>query len=101
MKLELELTDEQLEAIARRAAELVLERMPEPAPLVMGSPWMTVPEAAAFLGCSVGRLYNMRCDGRLTSHKDGGRALVARSEVEALVTDARPLSIAERMRSVA
>jgi len=101
MKVELEISEEMMEAIARRAAELVLERMPAPMPVVDVSPWLTVDEAATFLGCSTGRIYNLRSDGRLSAHKDGGRALIARSELEGLVEGPRDLSPAERVRRVA
>lgn len=104
MRFSIELPDEVVEEIARRAAELVLERTEQLAPAAPSadvSPWMTIPEAAAYLGCSVGRLYNLRCDGRLARHKDGRRALVARSEIVAMVETDRGLSRAERMRRVA
>lgn len=103
MKLELEIPAELVEAIAQRVAELVLDARPLELPLSAAgvSPWLTVAEAGAFLGCSRQRIYDMRCDGRLSSHKEGGRALVARAELEVLVRDGRELSPAERARKVA
>lgn len=49
------------------------------------SEWMTVKQAAEWLGCDVRRIYD-KCDQRrLTRYKDGGRLLLRRSEVEAQV----------------
>ncbi len=83
MNFVLELTDEQLEAIAARAAALVLERLGDGNGAA--TPWLSIGEAAAFLRCNPQRVYEMRSDGRLTAHKEGGRAVVSRVEVEALV----------------
>lgn len=101
MEIRFELTDEQVEAIARRAAELVLERMDVPAPPAEFVPWLTIDEAAVYLGCTRQRIYNLRTDGRLTRHREGSRALVARSELDALVVAGKPLSLAEQARKVA
>ena len=71
---------ELVEAIAQRAAEIVLERgAADPA-----SPYMTVPEAAEYLRCSRARVDNLRSARKLTPVKEGGRAVCLRSEVEAL-----------------
>lgn len=76
--------DDVVEAIAARAAELVLERGGSgSAP----SPYMTVDEAAEFLRCRPQRIYDLRSSGRLRRVSDGGRALVLRSELELLVVD--------------
>ena len=49
------------------------------------SEWMTVKQAAKWLGCDVRRIYD-KCDQRrLTRYKDGGRLLLRRSEVAAQV----------------
>lgn len=89
VELGLQLPEEVVDAIARRAAELVLERLDQLAP---AGEWLTVPEAAEFLRCRPQRVYDLRADGRLTRHVEGGRALVARRELAALVVDqdARP-----------
>lgn len=84
MELGLQLPDEAIEAIARRAAELVLERIDELQP---ASDWLTVDEAAAFLRCEKQRIYDLRGDGRLSRFMEGGRALVSRRELSALVRD--------------
>ena len=73
-----------VEAIAQRAAEILAERMS----IVQStgiSPFMTVPEAAEFLRCSRQRVYNHFSARRLSRLKEGGRTLVARSELEELV----------------
>lgn len=49
------------------------------------SPWLTVDEAAELLRCKPQRIYEMRSSGRLTPHKEGGRAVVSRVDVAALV----------------
>jgi len=69
-----------VEAIAERAAAIVLERLRQEAeaPPTM----LTVPEAAAFLRAKPQRVYDLLSDGRLTRHKDGRRVLVDRQELE-------------------
>lgn len=85
MELGLQLPDEVVEAIARRAAELVLEQLDELA--ASRSDWLSIEEAAAFLRCQPKRIYDLRTSGRLTRHVEGGRALVARAELVGLVVD--------------
>ena len=87
-----------MEAIARRATELVLEqldaRRAEPA-----SPYMTIPEAAEYMRCrSRQRVDDLLSSGRLTRFKDGSRTLVSRAEVDAMLADrvAHPLPTASR-----
>lgn len=83
--LVLTLPPELLEAVARRTAEIVLERLGADGRGKSATPWLSVHEAAVYLRCDRQRIYEMRCDGRLTAHKEGGRAVVARAELEALV----------------
>jgi excisionase family DNA binding protein len=69
------------EAIARRAAELVLQQLqvgPDQA-----SPYLTIPEAAAYARCKRQRIDDLLSARRLTRHKDGRRTLVLRAELEA------------------
>lgn len=76
------LPPEAVEAIARRAAEIMLERLelePYGRPV---SPWLTVPEAAELLRCKPQRIYDLRSSGRLSRDGDGDRALVRRDELE-------------------
>ena len=72
--LELELPAELLEAIARRAADLATEQLREDQ-----SPWLTRRQAAAYLGLPVSRLEK---DRRIPCHKDGGRILYHRGELD-------------------
>jgi excisionase family DNA binding protein len=78
--------DELVEAIAERVAAMLEER----APVLDGSPWLTVDEAADYLRCSRQRIYDLRSAGRLNRHKDGSRVLVSRTELERLVASELP-----------
>lgn len=98
--MRIEVPDEFVEAIARRAAELLLERTGA-GEISSPAPWMTVEEAAVFLRCAPARIYNLRSDGRLGKYTEGGRALVKREELEGLIANERELSPAERVRRVA
>src|SRR5262245_24092139 len=49
------------------------------------SPYLTVVEAAELLRCKRQRVDDLLSRGRLTRLKEGGRTLVRRTEVEALV----------------
>lgn len=64
-----------VEAIAHRAAELVAEQMQREA-----SPWMDRKTAATYLGLPVSRLEK---DRRIPCHRDGGRVLYHRDELDA------------------
>jgi excisionase family DNA binding protein len=70
---------EVVEAIAQRAAELVLERHGLASP---ASPYLTVAEAAEYLCCKRQRVDDLLSSGRLTRHKDGSRTLISRAELE-------------------
>ena len=74
-----------VDAAAERATERVLEQIAGQLSLATTSPWLTAKEAAAFLRCKEQRILDLRSSGRLTPHKEGGRALVSRAELEALV----------------
>lgn len=90
MTLRLDLPDDAVEAIAARAAELVLERLgdAQAAP----SEFLSVQEAAAFLRCSRQRVYDLLSDGRLARHKDGSRVLVSRADLVAHLLPHNPRS---------
>ncbi len=82
-----------VEAIAARAAELVLEQLADRRAPATDGRWLTVEEAAAFLRCKPQRIYELRSSRQLTPHYEGqggadgrrGRALVDRQELEALI----------------
>jgi excisionase family DNA binding protein len=77
VKLEIELTDAQLEAIAQRAAELVADRQDDG--------FMNVDQAAEFLACNPDRIYALKSAGRIPFHKDGSRLLFDRDELREYV----------------
>jgi excisionase family DNA binding protein len=82
----LELTGESLSALVEQVVSLVSERLPQPEP---PSPYLTTAEAADYLRCSRQRVHDLLSAGKLTRFKDGGRTLVLRVEVEALVVPGR------------
>lgn len=71
-----------LEAIAQRAAEIVIARTSSDRN-GRESDFLTVAEVAELLRSKPQRVYDLLCDGRLTRHKDGSRVLVARAELMA------------------
>jgi excisionase family DNA binding protein len=72
--LSLTLPPDTIEAIAARAAQLVAEQMRA------DSPWLTRQQAAAYLQLPVSRLEK---DRTIPCHKDGGRVLYHRDELDA------------------
>jgi excisionase family DNA binding protein len=82
LRFTVEITPDQLAQLALRVSELLTARNPGP---VTVSPYLTVPEAADYLRCSRERVHALLTQRRLTRHKDGGRTLVLRSELEAYV----------------
>lgn len=82
LSVTVDLTPEQVDVIAARVAELLAEREAVPAP---PSPWMTAREAAELLRCMPQRVHELVSRGELSRFKEGGRLLLARTEVENLV----------------
>ena len=80
MRLEIELTDEQLDAIARRAAEVVSETLPG-----RDNGFLDVAGAADFLACPPSRIYSLVSANRIPHHRDGSRLLFDRDELRAYV----------------
>ncbi|HSZ06776.1 MAG TPA: helix-turn-helix domain-containing protein [Solirubrobacteraceae bacterium] len=78
LTLELTLSAEQLDVIAARAVERL-----QPAPA--GSPWMSVEQAAAYLGCPRSRIYRLVHLRRIPHHHEGARLLFERGELDAWV----------------
>lgn len=72
---------EAVEAIARRAAEIILDE--QSAKAETASPYVTVGEAADLLRTSRGRIDNLLSVRRLTRVKDGRRTLILRAEIDA------------------
>src|SRR5436309_5050308 len=79
LRIVLELRDAQVEEIARRAAVLARLDVRPPPP----SPYLTIPEAAAYLRCKRQRVDDLLSQRRLSRVKDGGRTLIVRAELEA------------------
>ncbi len=67
------LPDDVIEQIAQRAAEIVAGNE---ATEVDG--WLTVAEAAEYLRCSTGRIYQLVSARRIPFHKDSARSTAAR-----------------------
>ena len=82
--LTINLPDELVESIAQRAAVLVLERLHQESG--QASPFMTIPEAAAYARCKRQRIDDLLSARRLTRHKDGSRTLIRRAELDAHLT---------------
>lgn len=87
---------ELINAIAGPIADAVIaqlkQRMTAPtatAPVAARSPWATVEEAATFLRCKPQRVYDLLSSGQLRRHKEGGRVLIKRSDLELRVEAAQ------------
>jgi excisionase family DNA binding protein len=78
LTLTLELSGEQLDAIA----ESVAVRL-RPAPLEHATPWLNTADAAAYLAAKPARLHDLVQLGRLTPRRDGRRLLFHRSDLDA------------------
>jgi excisionase family DNA binding protein len=89
MNVGLSLPPEVVEAIAERAAELVLARLADQRETESESPYMTIPEAAEHLRCKRQRVDDLLSAGKLTRHKDGSRTLVERAELERYLNGVR------------
>lgn len=77
----LHLSDDDVERVARRVVELLNGERDQRARA--GSPYLSVPEAAAYLRCKRQRVDDLLSRGVLTRIKEGGRTLVAWAELEA------------------
>lgn len=82
VSVSLEFTRDSQRELVEQIVALVLERLPPPDP---PSLYMTTAEAAEFLRAKPQRVHDLLSSGRLTRFKDGGRTLVLREEVKALV----------------
>lgn len=75
---------EMVEQIAERAAEIVAERTCGDGET---DAWLTVAEAADYLRCSTGRVYQLVSARRIPFAKDGSRVLFRRSELDRWVEE--------------
>jgi Helix-turn-helix domain len=80
-----------LDEVVSRVAELVVELLSNTryVPVPSGAPHdlLSVREAALALRCKPQRIYDLRSSGRLPKTTEGGRAVVRRSDIDALVGD--------------
>lgn len=76
----LPITDDTIALIADRVAGLLAERLPSAA-----SPWLTVADAATYLGCPTSRVYALKAARQIPHHKEGSRLLFHRDELDAWV----------------
>src|SRR5579859_2416441 len=97
VRLTVELPAEVIEAIAKRAAAIVLQQLDQP---TAESPFMTVVEAAAYTRCKPQRIYDLLSSRRLTRHKDGARTLIQRTELEAYLAPTTGPRTADRADSI-
>lgn len=88
-----QLVEELAGRVAERALELVEARVVA-AVVPVPSPFVSVAEAAELLRCRRQRIHNLLSAGRLSRLKEGGRTLVVRAEVEALVVVERAARVA-------
>jgi excisionase family DNA binding protein len=79
-RLALTLPDELVEKIARRAAELVLAEMRESNGA--GSPWLSLAQAADYIGVSTRQLQRLIAQGKVRSTTIGRRRLLRRDDLD-------------------
>ena len=77
--LSIEVPARVIEAVAQRAAEIVLDLLAREQHFPM---YLSVPEAANLMRTKPQRVYDLLSSGRLTRFKDGRRVLVSRAEIE-------------------
>jgi excisionase family DNA binding protein len=78
-------TPELVDLIAGRVAALLEARHRPEAP----TRWLTVEQAAAYIGAKPKRIYDLRSSGRLSRTGDGSRVLVDRQELDDLIGGVR------------
>lgn len=76
--------EELIEQIARRAAELLSERV---APAEDGNGYLDAVGAAEFLACPKSRIYSLASLGRIPHYHDGSRLLFDRDELREYVRE--------------
>jgi excisionase family DNA binding protein len=78
MNLTVDVSEEMIEAIAQRAAEIVLSASTD-AEVATG--YVDVAGAADFLACPTSRIYSLVSAKRIPHHRDGSRLLFDRQEL--------------------
>jgi hypothetical protein len=82
VNLAITLTDEQVNEIAARAAELLTDRQPT------ASPWLDTKGAADHIAATPGRIHDLVQLGTLTPRRDGRRLLFRREDLDAYIEGA-------------
>jgi excisionase family DNA binding protein len=72
---------ELVDVIAAKVAGILEGRQPAAAP----KRWLTIDEAADYIGAKPKRIYDLRSAGRLSRTGDGSRVLVDRNELDRLI----------------
>ena len=68
-------------ALAEPVANLVFERLASE-PVGDPDPWIDVPTAAAYMGCSENRIHKLTRSGALRHGRDGRKLLLRRSAID-------------------
>jgi excisionase family DNA binding protein len=82
--IRLEVDDRVLSSLADRVADklaVLLARPGAPA----ATPWMSAQAAADYIGCSLSRVRKLTMLGDLPTHRDGGRVLYRRDDLDAYI----------------
>lgn len=79
MQVQVALDPTDIEAIASRVAEKIIDGWG------WLSPWLNTEGAAEYMACPVSRIRKLTMTGALPSHKEGGRRLYTRDEIDAFV----------------
>jgi excisionase family DNA binding protein len=77
-----ELDDETLAILADRLAPLIASRLNN-----RDDPWLNAADAARYLACSRGRLYDLTQLGKLEPRRDGRRLLFRRADLDKYLED--------------
>ena len=79
-----EFDDRVLDTLAERLADRLAARLAPPgAPAT--TPWMSAQAAADYIGCSLSRVRKLTMLGDLPTHRDGGRVLYRRDDLDAYI----------------
>jgi excisionase family DNA binding protein len=73
--IDFQLPDVVIEQVAERVADLIARQLSP----IAASPWLTIDEAAQYLGCSRQRLYKRK---DIPHHKHGNRLMYHRAEID-------------------
>jgi excisionase family DNA binding protein len=77
-KLAVEVPQAVIEAVARRAAAIVIEQQSAAV-----SPWLSTEQAAEYLAAKPSRIHDLVALGKLAPRRDGRRLLFRRDELDA------------------